>query len=195
MKHSTTGLLCAVCLVAAGGAWGWSGRLPSNIQDTSSLVPLPKTDVAAIFSTADANHDERLTYEEAHDYNFLVTQEMFDQYDTDHNGYIDRTEAGLPPVNINIGQLFEAADVNNDGKMTFDEAYAKNPMITLAQFVTFDTDLNGYIDRTEAGLPPDTGKGGCDGCSSSKSRPAGGDLFTMALSLLGLAVMARVARP
>ena len=73
--------------------------------------------------------------------------------------------------------------------------------MTQAQFDTYDTNLDGYIDRAEAGLPPidppdpgDGGCSGCSGCSSAKSLPAWGDLFTMALSLLGLAVMARVGR-
>ncbi len=198
MTRRRMSVLCAVCLAIAGGAWGGDGRLPaSNVQDISSLLPLPKTDVAAIFTAADTNHDGRLTFAEAHAYSFLVTQEMFDTYDTDHNGYIDRTEAGLPPADIDIGQLFEAADANGDGRMTFAEAYASNPLITQAQFDTYDTDHNGYIDRAEAGLSPvDTGKNGCAGCSNStgKAWPANGDLFTMMLSLFGLAVMAKVGR-
>ncbi len=195
MTRRMIGMLGVLCLAIAGGAWGWSGQLPPTVLDTASLVPFPKADVAAIFAAADINHDERLTFTEAHNYSFLVTQELFDQYDTDLNGYIDRVEAGLPPADIDIGALFEAADANNDERMTFDEAYASNPLITQSQFDTYDTDQNGYIDRTEAGLPPDTGKDGCTGCSSSKSLPAGGDFFTLALSLIGLAVMAKVARP
>jgi hypothetical protein len=182
--------------IAASGAWGWNGRLSiPGVQDAFDLFALPKADVAALFTAADVNHDERLTFEEAHNYSFLVTQAIFDTYDTDHNGYVDRVEAGLPPAEINIGQLFEAADTNNDERMTFAEGYAGNHLFTQEQFDSYDTDHNGYIDRAEAGLPPiNPGKTGCEGCNN-KSLPAIGDLFTMALSLLGLTVMARVARP
>lgn len=194
MRQGLACVLCAACCAAAG-AWGWDGRLPvSGTQDIASLLPVPKADWAAMFSAADVNHDERLTFEEAHNYSFLVTQPMFDTYDTDHNGYIDRAEAGLPPVDINIGQIFEAADVNNDEQLTFEEAYACNAQVTRAQFDTYDVNHDGCIDRAEAGLPP-ADKNGCEGCSGGKSWPASGDLFTMALSLLGLAAMAKVGRP
>jgi len=167
----------------------------SGVQDANSLLPTTKLDISQVFEAADANHDGRVTYAEAHSYNFLVTQSQFDSYDTDHNGYIDRAEAGLPPAEIKVADIFEAADTNNDEKLTFAEAYAYSPLITEAQFDTWDTNHDGVVDRTEAGLPPvDTGKGGCEGCGGTgKSLPAYGDLFTMALSLLGLAAMAKVS--
>jgi len=193
MRQGLTWILCAACCATAG-AWAGDGRLPvSGTQDITSLLPVPKADVAAIFTAADVNHDQRLTFEEAYNYSFLVTQAIFDTYDTDHNGYIDRAEAGLPPADVNIGQIFEAADVNNDERLTFEEAYACNDQVTQARFDTYDTNHDGCIDRAEAGLPP-VDKGGCEGCSGGKSLPADGDLFTMALSLLGLAAMAKVGR-
>jgi Ca2+-binding EF-hand superfamily protein len=159
---------------------------------------MPKADVAAIFSAADVNHDGRLTFEEARSYSFLVTEALFDQCDTDSSGYVDRAEAGLPPVDIDFAQLFDDADKNGDGWVTFPEAYESNHLITQSQFNSYDTNQDGYLGRAEVGLPPaDPGKVGCEGCSSGggKSWPAGGDLFTLALGLLGLAVMAGVARP
>ncbi len=195
MVRRNMGILCAVCLAAAGGAWGWNGRLPgAGARDIFQLLSLQKIDVADVFQAADTNHDQRLTFEEAHNYNFLVTQDMFDDYDLDLNGYVDRTEAGLPAADIEVKDIFEDADANGDEKLTFDEAYANCNLITAAQFYGLDANLDGYVDRTEAGLPPDSGKDGCEGCNGGKSRPAGGDLFTMALSLLGLAVMAGIGR-
>jgi hypothetical protein len=144
MRKTSIGILCAACCLAAG-AWGGDGRLPvSGRQNPASLLPVAKLDIAQMFEAADVNDDELVTFQEAHTYNFLVTQAQFDTYDTNLDGYIDRAEAGLPPID-----------------------------------------------------PPDPGDGGCSGCSgcsSAKSLPAWGDLFTMALSLLGLAVMARVGR-
>ena len=195
MKWKCTVVLCTVCCVAAG-AWAGGGILSAvGVQDVTSLLPLPKFDVAALFEAADVNHDQRVTFQEAHNYNFLVTQAQFDTYDTDHNGYIDRAEAGLPPVEFDITAACESADANNDGQVTFDEMYAYNPLVTRAQFDTYDANGDGVIERAEAGLPPvDPGKGGCAGCTSGKFWPAGGDLFAMALSLLGLAAMAKLGR-
>jgi hypothetical protein len=140
-------VLCAACCVAVG-AWGADSRSTvSGVQDAADLLPVSKLDIAQVFEAADVNNDELVTYAEAHAYNFLVTQSQFDTYDTNLDGYIDRAEAGLPPVDP---------------------------------------------DPVDPG--PGEGCAGCSGCSGNKSLPAYGDLFTMALSLLGLAVMARVGR-
>jgi len=197
MSTRNMGILCVVCLAAAGIASASEDRLTvTGTQTVANLLPIQKLDVADVFEAADANHDGRLTYTEAHNYNFLVTQEIFDTYDLDHNGYIDRVEAGLPPVDVKIADIFEAADANHDGKLTFDEAYAYNNMITAAQFYGYDANLDGYVDRTEAGLPADPGKDGCAGCNGSSSKSLfDGDLFTIVLSLFGLAAMAKTARP
>ena len=186
--------LCGACCMAAGAWAACGGVSPSGSQVAIDLLPTPKISIAEIFLAADANHDQRVTFEEAHSYNFLVTQAQFDTYDLDRNGYIDRAEAGLPPIDLDIAQVFEAADANNDQRVTFDELYAANPFITQSQFDACDANHDGCIDRAEAGLPPATGKDGCGGCSGGKSVPATGDLLPTALSLLGLAVMARPRR-
>ncbi len=189
----TIAVLSALCCVAVA-SWAGDGRSPvPGTQEIVSLPPMPKFDVAQLFEAADVNHDQRVTFQEAHNYNFLVTQEQFNLYDTDHNGYVDRTEAGLPPVDLNIAQIFKAADTNNDQRVTFDELYAADNLVTQAQFDTYDTNLDGVIDREEAGLAPVST--GCSGCTGSESLPTAGDLFTMALSLLGVAAMAKVGRP
>ena len=186
-------VLFAVCCAAAV-AQGQGGRASlSELQDPASLLPTAKMDIAQMFEEADTNNDERVTYDEAHSYNFLVSREQFDSYDLNHDGYIDRAEAGLSPVELNIAEIFEAADKNNDEKVSFDEAYGYNAMITRSQFDGYDADRDGFIDREEAGLPP-VEPGGCAGCSGAKSLASSGDWLAVLVSLLGLAAMAGVRR-
>ena len=187
-------VLFTACCAATAALGAEGGRTAlSGMQNAESLLPTAKMDIAQMFEEADTNNDERVTFDEAHTYNFLVSRDQFDSYDLNHDGYIDRAEAGLSPAEVDIAEIFEAADKNNDEKVSFDEAYAYNAMITRSQFDGYDLDLDGFIDREEAGLPP-VEPGGCAGCSGAKSLASSGDWLAVLVSLLGLAAMAGVRR-
>lgn len=187
MKRRWIGAVIVFCGVSTGA---WTELLPSG-QDEANLPTTVKIDIGQMFVAADTNHDELVSFQEAHTYNFLVSQSQFDTYDLNHDGCIDRAEAGLPLTEAQFHQY----DSNHDSVIDRTEGLPQS------MFDHYDTDLDNLVTRVEAGLPAvdpnpvDPGNGGCSGCSGSKSWPANGDLFTMALSLLGLAAMAKARRP
>lgn len=84
-------------------------------------------------------------------------------------------------------------DTNGDGRISFAEALAGIPGLTLAVFNELDTDGDGALGRAELGLDEEAG---CLGCQKSgftlidlKKRL--GDLFLGGLALSLLAVNGR----
>lgn len=94
-----------------------------------------------------------------------------------------------------LAGLFEEADTDGDGKLSWEEALAALPSLSRAVFDELDTNTDGYLDRDELGL------GGCGACGCQKGdmTPGGlkkrlGDLFLSALALSVLAVVGRRGR-
>jgi len=94
-----------------------------------------------------------------------------------------------------LAALFDEADTDGDGKLSWEEALAALPSLSRAVFDELDKNTDGYLDRDELGI------GGCGACGCQKGdmTPDGlkkrlGDLFLSALALSVLAVVGRRGR-
>jgi Ca2+-binding EF-hand superfamily protein len=98
------------------------------------------------FDLADANHDGKLSRDEASD--FLVN-EIFDSRDADHDGKLTRQEwVGSEPSRA---ANFKKRDANHDGIVTRDEAlkYARGHGIANKIMTEADKNHDGMLDRKE----------------------------------------------
>jgi beta-lactam-binding protein with PASTA domain len=102
---------------------------------------------------------------------------------------------GEPPVDVDTAQeqlmeAFDTADINGDGKLSFEEALASVPGLTQAVFDALDTNGDGYLSPAELGMDAGCGCAGCQGGATKSS----GDGFAVLFGLLGLAAMAGVKK-
>lgn len=98
------------------------------------------------FDAADANHDGKLSRNEASD--FLVNQ-IFDSRDTNHDGHMTQEEwTGGDPKRV---ADFKKRDANGDGVVTKEEALAYGRAHGIANKIMKEADKNhdGYLDRAE----------------------------------------------
>jgi EF hand len=101
---------------------------------------------AARFDAADANHDGKLSRDEASD--FLVN-EIFDSRDANHDGKMTEEEwtAGDPSLLPD----FKKRDANHDGVVTKTEAiaYGRDHGVVNKIMKEADTNHDGYLQRSE----------------------------------------------
>ena len=100
------------------------------------------------FAAADANHDGKLTPEEASDY---FATEIFASRDFNHDGKLTWEEWNVPGSGRTKKQ-FDAADTNHDGFVTLEEAkaYARKVGLFRKEFREADKNHDGYVTREEA---------------------------------------------
>jgi Ca2+-binding EF-hand superfamily protein len=108
-----------------------------NLQPSEAVVEKE----TAGFDVADANHDGKLSRDEASD--FLVG-EIFTARDANHDGQLTREEWGP-------GKDFAAQDKNHDGVVTKAEAMAYGRAHGVANKIAREGDTNGdgVLDRAE----------------------------------------------
>ncbi len=169
--------------------------------------------LAALFEEADTDGDGKLSWEEALAAVPSLSRAVFDELDTNTDGYLDRAELGLPEEGEGEGEGegepplpptaeevlallaagFNAADTNGDGRISYAEALAAIPRLTLAVFNELDTDGDGALSRAELGLDEEAGCFGCQksGFTLTDLRNRLGDLFLGGLALSLLAVSGR----
>jgi Ca2+-binding EF-hand superfamily protein len=98
------------------------------------------------FARADANHDGKLSREEAGDY---LVYEVFTACDTNHDGKISLKEW----LRVKPGEAaaFKERDANNDGFVTLAEAieYGRRGGAGLTLIKKADKNRDGKIDRAE----------------------------------------------
>ncbi len=115
--------------------------------------------VTALLKEADANNDGKVTYDEAKAVRPKMTEERFKALDKDGDGVL--TKADVPKETTGTaakseakdggkkGGKLKAADVNNDGKVTFDELKAVSPGLTEEKFKELDKDGDGVITKAD----------------------------------------------
>jgi hypothetical protein len=89
-----------------------------------------------------------------------------------------------------LTQLFETADTNSDGQLSYEEAVAVLPELTTPLFNELDADQDGQLSPGELEADKGCGCSGCSGCQRTKSLGDLGDLLLAGLCLLTLQVMA-----
>ena len=128
----------AFLLLCALGGCAWN----KNLQPAQST---PGTGEGG-FELADANHDGKLSRNEAND--FLVG-EMFNASDKNHDGHLTREEAtaGDPRTRAD----FKKRDANHDGIVTREEAikYGRAHGVANKAYREADKNHDGALDRAE----------------------------------------------
>ena len=92
-----------------------------------------------------------------------------------------------------LADVYDSADTNSDGTLSFGEASAAVPGLTQAVFDELDASGDGQLGAAELGLEDGSGCAGCRGGKGAVT-PADmgkrmGDLFLTGLGLLGLTAM------
>lgn len=98
------------------------------------------------FDAADANHDGKLSRDEASDY---LVNEVFDSRDANHDGRMTQEEwTGGDPSRV---ADFKKRDANGDGVVTKEEALAYGRAHGVANKIVKEADKNGdgQLDRAE----------------------------------------------
>jgi Ca2+-binding EF-hand superfamily protein len=134
--------------------------VPAWAQDFQSYSPWggpqesPLVGEGDVFGQADADHNGRLTPDEA----WAWVRHRFEMSDHDHDGSLTREEFNAPVQQPPRGNrapanqarqrstaAFRGADANRDGKLTLEELHPGFD----AWFRTMDADQNGAITREE----------------------------------------------
>lgn len=100
------------------------------------------------FYAADTNRDDKLSLEEAHQFELA---RVFNLIDYDQNGVVSLQEAKDIAPEFTRSK-FDAFDRNGDGKVTFKEYYPvqKAKGYVKKRFESADTDRDGFITLKEA---------------------------------------------
>jgi len=135
LRHFVTAVFAAI-FIALNAC-----RTNQNLQPTTSAGP-----GVSGFDAADANHDGKLSRDEAND--FLVN-EIFNSRDANHDGRLTAEEwsAGDPSRLAD----FKKRDANHDGVVTKEEALAYGRKHGIANKIMHEADKNndGLLDPAE----------------------------------------------
>ena len=145
------------------------GFLTPDERGTGGPKPTPDVAQAAvkrepgqIFKQADKDGDGKVTWEEVHAAAPRFPQERFKQLDANADGALTEDElptavakAGAPSEKPRDPGLFQRADKNNDGKVTFEEASAAVPSMTREKFEKLDKNKDGAVAADEVPKPGD----------------------------------------
>lgn len=119
----------------------------NGCQTNKNLQPPEATSTGGGgFDLADANHDGKLSRDEASD--FLVN-EIFNSRDANHDGHLTRQE--WTGAEASRKADFKSRDANHDGIVTKEEAIKYGRAHGIANKVVREADKNGdgMLDRTE----------------------------------------------
>jgi Ca2+-binding EF-hand superfamily protein len=106
------------------------------------------------FQRADADGNGEITLQELKAVFPRMTRERFAQLDRDGDGVLQAGEARAPiPRGAAPGtrEVFQKADANADGKVTFDELKAQSPGLTRERFNLMDRDGDGELSKGDWG--------------------------------------------
>ena len=129
------------------GLLALSVLLLAGCASNKNLQPVMATaNASGGFELADANHDGKLSRDEAADF---LAGEIFDARDTDHNGQITKAEWTAADKKDTTG--FTKRDTNHDGVMTREEAikYSRTRGLTKKAFAEADKNHDRFLDRAE----------------------------------------------
>ncbi|HRZ83130.1 MAG TPA: hypothetical protein P5069_11775, partial [Candidatus Hydrogenedentes bacterium] len=88
----------AVSFVLSKGPQPVEGEGEGEGEPIGPTVEEARQALANAFTAADSNGDDRISFEEAVLVLPALTRALFDQLDTNKDGYLDRLELGLPEV-------------------------------------------------------------------------------------------------
>ncbi|MFA6241877.1 MAG: hypothetical protein WC655_13165 [Candidatus Hydrogenedentales bacterium] len=131
---------------------------PDEAPNTSRAPAKGQEPVMQLAKRADVDQDGKVTFEEMSKVAPNMTQERFNQIDTNKDGVLtmeDRAKGGKegkggdPAARANAVKKLQSADANGDGKVTFEEALAAKPGYPKEAFDKFDTNKDGVISAED----------------------------------------------
>jgi Ca2+-binding EF-hand superfamily protein len=108
-----------------------------------------------IIQKADKDGDEKVTIEEMKASNMTISQEGFDRFDRNKDGFLTKDDVSSrkgetsEQYNRPHAKLITDADVNKDGKTTFEELKAVLPKMTEERFKRLDKNGDGALSSAD----------------------------------------------
>lgn len=102
---------------------------------------------------ADKDGDGKVTFEEISASMPQVTQEQFKQFDRNGDGVLSAQDRGPGPMR----ELFDKADADKSGTVTFEELKAAKPDVTQEQFKQWDRNGDGTLSPDDRPAGPGPG--------------------------------------
>lgn len=112
---------------------------------TPQQQPTPARD---LLTDADANHDGKVTYDEAKAIRPMMTPERFKEYDRDGDGVLTKEDFPEDPGQF-IGSALLKADADKDGLVTPEEFKAAFPKVPPERFTMLDRNKDGVISKAD----------------------------------------------
>ncbi len=125
-------------------------RLDTDGDGFTSIAELRQL-IQAKFQEADANHDGKVTLDEARTVFPKMTPERFNKLDRNGDGVLSSEDRQQGPGEGGQGRLvrMRAADANGDGKVAFEEAQKAFPRITRERFAQLDRNGDGVLTEED----------------------------------------------